>query len=226
MKQPFIKHGSNWAHALVWGCGVAMGLGPQVTAQSLQKRLASPVNDSTETEPVDSSVEIIGGSPEYRQFNKVEITGSAILDKEAKQALPLQVIDRRDIERSGAASLPELLQRLPVMSNFSELGAVTGTVAGGPEAAAIHGNQGGTLVLLNGRRLPNYGSQTLMGERAVVNLNFMPLAAIEKIEILTDGASSRYGSDAVAGVINVITKADVQGLSIGVDASLPQGGHG
>lgn len=95
------------------------------------------------------------------------------------------------------------------MSNFFESGTVTGTVAGGPEAAAIHGNQGGTLVLLNGRRLPYYGSQAIMIDRSVVDLNFLPLAAVEKIEILTDGASSRYGSDAVAGVINVITKTDI-----------------
>lgn len=171
-------------------------------------------------------VEITDKPLEFRQFEKVEITGSAILAKEAKQALPLQIMDRRDIQRSGAASLPELLQRLPWMSNFSELGTVTGTVTGGPEAAAIHGNQSGTLVLLNGRRLPYYGSSTIMGERAVVDLNFLPLAAIEKIEILTDGASSRYGSDAIAGVINVITKADVQGLSMGVETSFPQDGHG
>lgn len=171
-------------------------------------------------------VEVVEKPLEFRQFEKVEITGSAILAKAAKQALPLQIIDRREIERSGAQSLAELIQRLPFISNFSELGSVTGTVSGGPEAAGIHGNQSGTLVLLNGRRLPYYGSQTIMGERAVVDLNFLPLTAIEKVEILTDGASSRYGSDAVAGVINVITKSDLQGFGIGVEAVLPQGGHG
>ena len=172
------------------------------------------------------SVQITDTTLEYRQFEKVEITGSAILAKEAKQALPLQVIDRREIERSGATNLVELIQRLPVMSNFSELGAVTGTVTGGPEAAAVHGNQSGTLVLLNGRRLPYYGNQPIMSERTVVDLNLVPLSAIEKIEILTDGASSRYGSDAVAGVINIITKSEIQGLNIGAGLTLPQGGHG
>ncbi len=190
--------------------------------------LASTAMAQTVPMPVSvlPDVQVTDAPLEYRQFEKVEITGSAILAKQAKQALPLQIMDRRDIERSGAVSLPELIQRLPFISNFSELGSVTGTVSGGPEAAAIHGNQSGTLVLLNGRRLPYYGSQTIMGERAVVDLNFLPLAAIEKIEILTDGASSRYGSDAVAGVINVITKSEVQGLTAGVDVTLPQGGHG
>lgn len=171
-------------------------------------------------------VQVTDSPLEFRQFEKVEITGSAILAKEAKQALPLQIIDRREIERSGASNLPELIQRLPLMANFSELGSVTGTINGGPETAAIHGNQSGTLVLLNGRRLPFYGSQTIVGERSVVDLNLVPLVAIERIEILTDGASSRYGSDAVAGVVNIITKSEYRGLGIGVGAIQPQGGHG
>ncbi len=221
MKQHFIESGPHWRK--VMSVCVCLGISP-VSAQIFAPVTSGAMANRAET--VYPDVKITDRPLEYRQFEKVEITGSAILAKEAKQALPLQVIERRDIERSGAASLPELLQRVPLMSNFSELGGVTGTVTGGPEAAAIHGNQSGTLVLLNGRRLPYYGSQTIMGERAVVDLNFLPLAAIEKIEILTDGASSRYGSDAVAGVINVITKADVSGLNIGVDASFPYGGHG
>lgn len=169
-------------------------------------------------------VQVVNSPLEYRQFEKVEITGSAILAKEAKEALPLQVIQRRDIERSGASSLAQVLQKLPVMLNFTENGTMTGTVFGGPDAAAIHGNQSGTLVLLNGRRLPIYGSQTIAGERAIVDLNFLPLSAVERIEILTDGASSRYGSDAVAGVVNVITKADLQGVHLAVEHTAPQGG--
>jgi iron complex outermembrane receptor protein len=161
---------------------------------------------------------------EFRQFEKVEITGSAILAKEAKQALPLQTINRRDIERSGASNLSELLHQLPLMLNFQEQGTMTGSVAGGPEAAAIHGYQSGTLVLLNGRRLPYYGSQTISGERAIVDLNILPLTAIERIEMLTDGSSSRYGSDAVAGVVNIITKNNVQGTQVSAQYTAPRGG--
>ena len=226
MKQLFGQSAIPWVQATAVGlCGVfiPVSLALAQSPQPVQESPASPRLDTTKKYP---PVQVVDGPLEYRQFEKVEITGSAILAKEAKQALPLQVIDRREIERSGATNLPELIQRLPVMSNFSELGMMTGTVAGGPETAAIHGNQSGTLVLLNGRRLPYYGSQTIMGERAVVDLNFLPLAAVERIEILTDGASSRYGSDAVAGVINVITNAEVRGLGIATEVSLPQGGHG
>jgi iron complex outermembrane receptor protein len=170
------------------------------------------------------TVNIVEPPIDYRQFNKVEITGSAILAKEAKEALPVQVISRQDIERSGSTDLPQLLQKLPGMFNFSELGTMTGTVQGGPETAAIHGNQSGTLVLLNGRRLPYYGSQTIFAERATVDLNLVPLSAIDRIEVLTDGASSRYGSDAVAGVINIITKDNTKGFALSTEYTRPAGG--
>jgi iron complex outermembrane receptor protein len=169
------------------------------------------------------TVDVKDAPLEYRQFEKVEITGSAILAKEAKQALPLQVIGRRDIERSGASNLAELLHQLPVMLNFQEQGTMTGSVSGGPEAAAIHGYQSGTLVLLNGRRLPFYGSQTISGERAIVDLNIVPLMAIDRVEILTDGSSSRYGSDAVAGVVNIITKNHLQGVQVSAQHTSPRG---
>lgn len=179
-----------------------------------------------ETVPSLGSVTVIAAPPPYRQFDKVEITGSAILAKEAREALPIQVFTQRDIAQSGASDLATFVQGLPVMHNFSESGMATGSAQGGPETAAIHGRQSGTLVLLNGQRLPHYGSQTIVGERAVVDLNFIPLSAVERIEVLTDGASTRYGSDAVAGVVNVITRGRVRGLALSAETGLPslQGG--
>ncbi len=171
-----------------------------------------------------SAVQVVDSALEYRQFENIEITGSSIIAREAKQALPVQVISRQEIERSGATHLPQLLHKLPSMFNFFELGALTGTTFGGPETAAIHGTQSGTLVLLNGRRLPFYGSQTIFGERATVDLNLVPLSAIERVDILTDGASSRYGSDAVAGVINIITKENTKGFSMSTEYTRPAGG--
>lgn len=225
MKQHFAGHAQSRVKATAIGATLVLTLLMEAVAQNTPLADDGPGATKVPTKMTYPPVKVVDTPLEYRQFEKVEITGSAILAKEAKQALPLQYIDRREIERSGATNLAELIQRLPVMSNFSELGTVTGTVSGGPETAAIHGNQSGTLVLLNGRRLPYYGSQTIVGERAVVDLNFIPLAAIERIEILTDGASSRYGSDAVAGVINIITKAEQQGVGIQVGGILPQGGH-
>ncbi len=169
-------------------------------------------------------VEVVAPPLEYRQFEKVEITGSSIIAREAKEALPVQVITRQEIERSGATSLPQLLQRLPSMFNFQEQGSMTGTREGGPETAAIHGNSTGTLVLLNGRRLPSYGSQAIILDRSMVDINLVPLSAVERIEILTDGASSRYGSDAVAGVVNIITKTFTKGLALSAELTRPVSG--
>lgn len=171
-----------------------------------------------------SPVQVVGSNLEYRQFGKVEITGSSIMAKEAKEALPVQVITRQEIERSSATNLPQLLQKLPSMFNFQESGTMTGTREGGPETAAIHGNATGTLVLLNGRRLPSYGSQAILLDRSIVDLNLVPLSAIERIDVLTDGASSRYGSDALAGVVNIITKTSTKGLALSAELTRPAGG--
>lgn len=186
--------------------------------------LSLSVHAQTPTEKEYPPVLVMGSPLAYRQFNKVEITGSSIMAKESKEALPVQVIARQDIERSGATNLAQLLQKLPSMFNFYELGTMTGTTSGGPETAAIHGNPNGTLVLLNGRRLPYYGSQTIFGERASVDLNLVPLSAIERIEVLTDGASSRYGSDAVSGVVNIITRENTKGFSVSTEYTRPVGG--
>ena len=197
-----------------WGCAAAW------SATSLMQAMASTETPSEKYPPID-----VRATPlEYRQFEKVEITGSSVIARETKETLPVQVISRQDIERSGASNLPQMLQKLPGMFNFFELGGMTGTTYGGPETAAIHGNTNGTLVLLNGRRLPFYGSQTIFGERATVDLNLVPLSAIERIDVLTDGASSRYGSDAVSGVVNIITKENTKGFSVSTEYIQPAGG--
>lgn len=194
--------------AAVWVCTSLIPAGAQVLAHEHQY----------------PQIDVKTESLEFRQFDRVEVTGSAILSKESKETLPVQVITQRDIERSGSSNLPDLLQRLPVMANFSENGTLP-TSAGGPQSAAIHGYASGTLVLLNGRRLPYYGNNSIDGERAFVDLNLLPLSAIDRIELLTDGASTRYGSDAIAGVVNIITKASLQGTTLSSQLTRPEGGQ-
>jgi iron complex outermembrane receptor protein len=158
---------------------------------------------------------------------RIEITGSAIKRIQAEGALPVQVIRREDIERTGATSLQELIQALPVMQGFTAEGNSVGGGGGGFTGAGLR-NQGETktLVLLNGRRLAPAGSQTLTGAQAAVNLNTLPLAAIERVEVLTDGASALYGSDAIGGVVNFITRRNVGFVEIGGGFSSPAGGKG
>lgn len=162
----------------------------------------------------------------FRQFNKVEITGSSILRKEQTQQLPVQIITQDDIKKGGFSNLAEVLQAHPVMSNMLN-SSLLSEVKGGYTNAAIHGMPTGTLVLIDGQRMASYGRQSLGGvERSSVDLGLLPLAAIERIEMLTDGASSLYGTDAMAGVVNVITRKEIKGAEISTYLSVPDGQKG
>lgn len=158
---------------------------------------------------------------EYRQFEKVEITGSSIVRKEQTQALPVLSVTQEDIKRSGRQSVTDVIQSLPSMSNFVE-SAQFNTAVGGYSSGAIHGLTNGTLILINGRRLAPFGLQTIAGpERSAVSLNTIPLGDVERIEVLSDGASSLYGSDAIAGVINIILRSERKGFEISAQALSP-----
>lgn len=160
-----------------------------------------------------------------QSLDRVEITGSSIRRIDAESALPVQVIKREAIERSGYTSTADLIKNLPaVMGSTVESGTV-GTESYGFAGVSIHNlGENRTLVLLNGRRLASYGGQTLTGASNAIDLNSIPISAIERIEVLTDGASALYGSDAIAGVVNFITR---RGSTDGVGTagvSFPRGG--
>ncbi|MBW8759080.1 MAG: TonB-dependent receptor [Burkholderiales bacterium] len=146
-------------------------------------------------------------APEATQ--RVEITGSAIRRVESEGALPVTVLSRDDIDKSGVSSITDLIQKLPAMTggNFQQSANSVNGNGNGNTTAAIHGlDQKYTLVLLNGRRVAPFGGFGASGGDGSVNLATLPLDAIERVEVLTDGASALYGSDAIAGVVNFITK--------------------
>ena len=158
---------------------------------------------------------------------RVEVTGSAIKRVDAEGSLPVQIIRREEIERSGATSVTDLIQRLPTMQGATGEGAAVGGGGGGFSGASIHNiTEQRTLVLLNGRRLAQFGGQTLTGSGAAIDLNTLPLSAIERVEVLTDGASALYGSDAIAGVVNFITRRNSTMGDISVGYSDPRGDGG
>jgi iron complex outermembrane receptor protein len=153
-------------------------------------------------------------------IQRVEITGSAIKRIAAETALPVQRLSAETIARTGATNLAELIQTLPAMQGFTVDATAAGTDSGGRVSASIHGiGEDYTLVLLNGRRLAPQGSGS------TVNLNAIPLSAIERVEILTDGASALYGSDAIGGVMNFILKDNVQKFSVEASYSQPGESH-
>lgn len=149
-------------------------------------------------------------------IQRVEITGSSIKRIAVEGALPIQRLSQEAIAKSGATSVAELIQALPAMQGFTISAIAAGSNSGGRVSASIHDiGESYTLVLLNGRRLAPQGSGSS------VNLQAIPMSAVERVEILTDGASALYGSDAIAGVINFILKRNQQGGDIEASYSQP-----
>ncbi|MYN05457.1 TonB-dependent receptor [Pseudoduganella sp. DS3] len=149
-------------------------------------------------------------------LQRVEITGSAIKRINVEGALPVQRLTSEQIAKTGATSVADLVQALPAMQGFSIAATAAGSNSGGNVSASIHNiGEAYTLVLLNGRRIAPQGSGS------TINLNAIPMSAVETIEILTDGASALYGSDAIGGVINFILKKNYQGLNVEAHMARP-----
>ena len=146
---------------------------------------------------------------EAQKLERIEITGSSIKRVSAETSLPISTVTKEDIARSGATTVQDLVQLIP--SSFGG-GVVANNVGatGGAATANLRGlGSKYTLVLLNGRRVANFA----FGNNPV-DLNSIPLAAVERVEVVRDGASSIYGADAVAGVINFILRKDYQGAEV------------
>ena len=167
----------------------------------------------------------LGGSvalSAHAQTDRVEITGSRFLSLGAASPSPLQVLTADDIAKSGVTNIQELLLKNPVLgtpgisrtnSNFSTASAGVATV----DLRNLGADR--TLLLVNGRRFV----AGIPGS-ATVDLNTIPTDFIERVEILTGGSSATYGSDAVAGVVNIILKRNFEGLT--VDASVGRSSFG
>lgn len=159
-------------------------------------------------------------SAQEQTVHRVEVTGSAIKRINVEGSLPIQTISQEAIAKTGATSVAELIQSLPAMQGFTISAIAAGTNSGGRVSASIHDiGEAYTLVLLNGRRLAPQGSGS------AVNLQAIPMSAVERVEILTDGASALYGSDAIAGVINFVLKRNQQGGDIEANYSQPNAGR-
>ena len=156
---------------------------------------------------------------------RVEITGSSVRRIDAESSLPVQVITKEQITRTGATSLVDLIRRLPtVQGGIGESGSVGGSSYGFSSISVHNIGDTRTLVLLNGHRMAQFGGQTLTGFAAGFDLNSLPVSAIERVELLTDGASALYGADAIAGVVNFITKRNSTDGDVTIGVSEPSSG--
>ena len=152
---------------------------------------------------------------------EIVITGTRIKRKSIATPAPVSVVNKEDLLASGKTTIAEILQRLPVNQN----GLNVQSNNGGNGASRINLRGLGaprTLVLINGRRHVPGGD----GANGSVDLNAIPVSIIERVEVLKDGASAIYGSDAVAGVVNIITRRDFTGVEANAYSSISQEGDG
>ncbi len=158
---------------------------------------------------------------------KVEVTGSNIKRVEGEGALPVQVLTRSEIQRTGASNAMELLNFITANNSAGNvsLGNVIGATTFSNQTASLRGLGGQrTLILINGHRVSPTGGAISAAEG--VNLSTIPFSAIERVEVLKDGASAIYGSDAIAGVINFILRSDYTGAEAFVQYGAPTRGGG
>lgn len=153
-----------------------------------------------------------------QQLERVEITGSAIKRVDAETAVPVTIIKFDDLKKEGVTTIEQVLSRLTGNQSSQGTSQSVGSGTGGAAFADMRGlGPNKTLVLLNGRRLANNAI-----DGSSPDLNMIPFAALEKVEVLRDGASALYGTDAIGGVINFITKKDFRGGTITLGADKPQ----
>lgn len=149
-----------------------------------------------------------------QQLERVVVTGSAIKRIDGEAPAPVEVVTREDIRRTGATTVNELIRTMSTIDIFDQ-GELSSNSPGGSGTGAI-GMRGlgdtQTLVLVNGRRVPVNPLADASGAGAAFDINQLPVSAIERVEVLKDGGSAIYGSDAVAGVVNFILRKDFQGV--------------
>ena len=153
-----------------------------------------------------------GATDEVSDIEEVVVTGSRIQKSGFDSSSPISVYDSDDVMMAGNASLDEFLKEIPQITGF-QLGASTNNGSDGNTMVELRGlGFNRTLTLINGRRTVGDAS----GDGAV-DLNTIPTAMIKRVELLTDGASTIYGSDAMAGVINFVLNDDFEGFKFTAD---------
>lgn len=179
-----------------------------IPAEEVQTQQAQP--EGTSTTEVEKKPE------QKKQVERVQVTGSHIKRIDVEGTSPVQTLNRRDLEKSGYNSVSDVL-RDTAANSFGSVREDSGSNAAGVAHVNLRGlGSSNTLVLMNGQRLP---SDAVTG---AVDLNLIPMAAVERVDILKDGSSAIYGSDALGGVVNIITRKDFVGTEVSVSQTTPE----
>ena len=175
---------------------VRFALATAATASLSQLSMQSAMAQEQDQDATESMEEVI-------------VTGSRVRRLDTESASPIVTIDKASIEKSGVTTAGDLLQRLPTVSGAATNPAVNNGGGFGEANVELRGlDAKRTLVLLNGRRLG------LVGASDATDINLIPVNLIERVDVLKEGAGAIYGSDAIAGVVNFITRKDVEGAEL------------
>lgn len=185
--------------------------------------IAAPDSESTATTPAVSPAVSQAeptapakGDDLAVKLDRIQVTGSRISRVDIEGALPVTVINRDELERSGKTSVTEALRSLTFNTSGSYVQTSGNSFTGQAQVNLRGLGAARSVVLVNGRRLPISPVST-----SAADLNSVPLAAVDRIEILSDGASAVYGADAIGGVINIILRDDFEGSQLSVGAGSP-----
>ncbi len=157
---------------------------------------------------------------------QVVITGSNVRRTDSETPSPVQVLTAADMKRSGYTNVADVLHNITANNMGSLSQAAPSAFAAGGSGVALRGlTVGATLVLIDGHRMASYPMPD-DGERDFVDISSIPMDAIERIEVLKDGASAIYGSDAIAGVVNVILKKAINTTTLSAETGITSKGDG
>ena len=157
---------------------------------------------------------------------RVEITGSSIRRVDAETPSPVQVITAEDLKKSGYTSISQVLQNITANGQGTLSQGFPQAFAGGASGISLRGlTTSATLVLIDGHRMAPYPLSD-DGQRSFVDISNIPFDVIERVEVLKDGASATYGSDAMAGVVNIILKKNFTGTTVNAEVGTADEGGG
>lgn len=160
------------------------------------------------------------------QLQEVVVTGSLIKRSDAETPSPVQVVTAEELKNSGYTDISEVLRNISANGQGTLSQGFSGAFAAGASGVALRGlTVGATLTLIDGERMVGY-PLTDDGERNFVDVTQIPFAAVEQVQVLKDGASAEYGSDALAGVVNIILRKQFQGAQFEVEGGTSQHSDG
>jgi iron complex outermembrane receptor protein len=181
-------------------------------------RLSLAVSAAVGVGLVGLAPQVFAQAAPAQQLDRVEVTGSLIKRSQTETALPVTTITVEELQKAGVTTAQEAMTFIAENQSAQNSSNSVGSSNGGSSYVDLRGlGPSRTLVLLNGQRIVNnpYTAQA-------VDLNTIPTVAIQRIEVLRDGASAVYGTDAIAGVVNIITRKEYQGFSVMGQGTWPQ----